>query len=280
MGEGIGRIPATTENKVVADGGSRRQRNSVVMLAGDGISTRIIYNALKERVPISTVVLEAPVSRLELLCRRRRRFGLPKVAGQVLFQLVIARLLRVAARGRIRDILQEAGIREIPMEPTAVHRVRSINSKNVIDLLRQLGPKVVLVNGTRIISDDVLSCVDAVFINVHVGITPCYRGVHGAYWALVERNYQGCGVTVHVVDSGIDTGSIIEQALIRPTARDNFATYPVLQTVTALPLVERAVNAALAGELRFRKTSDGKSQLWTHPTAGEYIWNRFRLGVK
>jgi len=136
------------------------------------------------------------------------------------------------------------------------------------------------VNGTRIISDDVLKCVNAVFINVHVGITPLYRGVHGAYWALVEGDHQACGVTVHVVDSGIDTGGIIEQALVRPTACDNFATYPVLQTVAALPLIERAVNAALTGNLRVRRAPEGKSKLWTHPTAGEYIWNRLRFGVK
>ena len=51
-----------------------------------------------------------------------------------------------------------------------------------------------------------LEAVPAVFLNTLAGITPSYRGVHGAYWALVQRQPDACGVTVHLVDAGIDTG--------------------------------------------------------------------------
>ena len=61
------------------------------------------------------------------------------------------------------------------------------------------------------------------------GITPLYRGVHGAYWALAEGRRDLCGVTVHRVDAGIDTGEVLAQVLIDPTPQDNFVTYPWLQ---------------------------------------------------
>ena len=43
-----------------------------------------------------------------------------------------------------------------------------------------------VVNGTRILSRRMLESIDAVFLNMHVGITPKYRGVHGGYWALAN----------------------------------------------------------------------------------------------
>ena len=49
-------------------------------------------------------------------------------------------------------------------------------------------------------------------VNVHAGITPRYRGVHGGYWALAERHPEWVGTTVHLVDPGIDTGAILAQA--------------------------------------------------------------------
>jgi len=70
-------------------------------------------------------------------------------------------------------------------------------------------PDVVVVNGTRIIAEKVLHSVPATFLNTHSGITPLYRGAHGGYWALVKKDRANCGVTIHVVDAGIDTGGIV-----------------------------------------------------------------------
>ena len=47
-----------------------------------------------------------------------------------------------------------------------------------IDELWRHSPRVVIVNGTRIIQERVLQSVDAIFLNTHAGITPMYRGVH------------------------------------------------------------------------------------------------------
>jgi methionyl-tRNA formyltransferase len=107
-----------------------------------------------------------------------------------------------------------------------------------------------------------------------------YRGVHGAYWALADGAPHACGVTVHLVDAGIDTGGILEQALIRPTARDNFVTYPLLQTAAALPLLQRVIRRGLKGALVVQPNPEGKSALRSHPTLLEYFWRCARDCVK
>jgi methionyl-tRNA formyltransferase len=126
----------------------------------------------------------------------------------------------------------------------------------------------------------VLNCVPAVFINIHAGITPMYRGVHGGYWALVEHNKEACGVTIHEVDTGVDTGRILGQTRISPNGVDNFATYGFLQLAAGLPLLKRAIRDACEGRLQPVAGPGGESRLWTHPTLGEYIYHRVKSGVK
>ena len=96
-----------------------------------------------------------------------------------------------------------------------------------------------LVNGTRIISKKTLESVPATFINIHTGITPAFRGVHGGYWAMATGKKNLFGTTVHYVDTGVDTGGIIEQVFIEPPKQDNFYTYPYLQYASVLPVLKK-----------------------------------------
>lgn len=50
------------------------------------------------------------------------------------------------------------------------------------------------------------------FVNTHPSLLPYNRGKHYNYWALVEGS--PFGVTLHRVDSGVDTGEVIAQQCI------------------------------------------------------------------
>jgi methionyl-tRNA formyltransferase len=132
--------------------------------------------------------------------------------------------------------------------------------------------------GTRIIGSETLKAVGAPFINYHAGITPKYRGVHGAYWARVSGDAEHCGISVHLIDAGIDTGPVLYHARIVPTAEDNFSTYPYLQLAAGLPLLSRAAKDALSGTLRPREVNL-PSRLWSHPTFWSYCANGLRCGI-
>ena len=109
---------------------------------------------------------------------------------------------------------------------------------------------------------------------MHAGITPMYRGVHGAYWAYALGDDSNAGVTVHLVDAGIDTGDVLYQANIEASDDDNFTTYPLLQIEAGLPHLIQAVDDALHDNLKPYK-AQGNSQLHYHPTIWGYLWNRF-----
>ena len=154
-----------------------------------------------------------------------------------------------------------------------------MNDPATWELVRSLAPRAVVINGTRILSQHTITALGVPILNTHVGITPMYRGVHGAYWALVHDDRAHCGVTVHHVDAGVDTGYILHQAVIQPTAADNFSTYPTLQMVSGSKLMVKAVREVIDGTTIPRKP-EGSDRRWEIPTLWQYLRNRSRSGVR
>ncbi|MEX2140288.1 MAG: formyl transferase [Pirellulales bacterium] len=251
----------------------------IVLLAGEGTPTCMVYHALRRRFGSAArleVILERPVSRLHLLKRRAKRLGLVPVLGHVLFMMLAVPLLRFQGRQRIEAIQALYGLDDSVI-PEPVLRVASANSAVVVERLRALSPSVVVVNGTRILKPEILSATGAPFINMHAGVTPAYRGVHGGYWALADGRPELVGTTIHLVDEGIDTGDIVKQVIFTPTAADNFATYPYLHIAMGLPALLDAVQAILSHQRPALCAPQTRiSRLWHHPT----LWSYLKVGCR
>lgn len=247
----------------------------VLLLAGQGDSTWVLANALADAGHDLRVVIEQPEPRGRFLRRRLRRLGPIQVAGQVLFALY-ARLVRFRTAARRKAILAAAGLDGTPADPGAYRSIRDAN--NAAGLIAKAAPDVMVVNGTRILSRTLLDSIEAPVLNIHAGITPAYRGVHGGYWALARGDRASCGVTVHLIDPGVDTGGIVAQTLIDPGPQDNFFTYPALQLAAGVPLLLDAVEAAQAGRLT-AKPATGVSHQYFHPTLWDYLAIGLRRGV-
>ncbi|MDQ4086450.1 MAG: formyl transferase [Pseudomonadota bacterium] len=247
-----------------------------LLCAADDMSAAVANALAREFGPIP-IVVEQKESRKTFLKRRIKRLGLAAVLGQVAFVAAVP-LLRRRSRARIEEIVAGGGLDLDRRIFDDALQVPSINGPEALEWLRRERPKVVVVNGTRIIARRVLDATDAVFINTHCGITPEYRGAHGGYWALYNSDPDHCGVTVHLVDAGIDTGGILAQARIEPTPRDNFVTYPYLQIATALPLLLREVRTALREGVA-PTPREAVSGMWYHPTLFQYLKQGLLRGV-
>ena len=252
----------------------------IIMLTGGSESSIYMYNALKKEFNISKIVLEGKEDKKKFLKRRIKRLGIMRVIGQVLFQLVIPPLQRKFSQNRIEEIKTKYGLDDEPFHNSEIKRFISVNSEECIDFLTAEEPDIVIVNGTRIISKKVLNSVNGNFINTHMGITPRYRGVHGGYWAIANNDKENCGVTVHLVDSGIDTGAILYQQIIGTTYDDNFSTYTYLQIGEGIKLMKKAISAATNKELKSHLVHSEFSKLWYHPTIWYYFYRWIFSGVK
>jgi folate-dependent phosphoribosylglycinamide formyltransferase PurN len=254
-------------------------KRKVVFLCGKSESSKQIYNGLKYKIKFDAVIIENPISKKKLFKRRIQKLGYSKTFGQVLFILIIPKLLNLFSRKQKEKIHKEFNLDSSPIDSGNIYEVKSANSEESLKLLTELNPDLIIVNGTRILSKKTLNTTSAEFINTHVGITPKYRGVHGGYWSLVNDDKNNFGVTIHKISEGIDTGEIIYQKIITPSKEDNFITYPLIQTAAGIELILKAFKDFKSDNLKSNNNIT-ESKLWHHPTLLNYIYFRLTKKVK
>lgn len=255
-------------------------RLKLILLARDSEMAAIIYNSISAEYKIEAVILEKAVSKTELFSRRRKKLGIVKATGQVLFMATIFPFLKRKSVKRKKQIFEQYSLDNTPIPEEKIQRIKSVNSDQCRKMLTSLNPDLVIVNGTRIISLKTLNSISQPFINIHVGITPRYRGVHGGYWAMVSGQKEFFGTTIHQVDAGIDTGKIIEQVFAEPEKKDNFYTYPFLQNAVALPKLKEVIrNFDVDKKLQFKDPVVSDSRLWYHPTLFQWLKNLNRSWI-
>jgi folate-dependent phosphoribosylglycinamide formyltransferase PurN len=259
-----------------ADPSLTRTTDVVLLTTGNDLG-KIAARRLAAAFPDMAIIVEQPVPRLDLVRSRIKRFGPVHVAGQLAF-ILVARAMHRASQRRIAEILQQNTLE--PCWPDGCERfaVPSANAPECVARLAALKPRVVLLLGTRVISRRTLAALPVPLINYHAGITPKYRGIHGGYWARTEGDLGNFGVTVHLVDTGIDTGAVLYQTRLVPAPADNYATFPYLQLAAALPLIEQAAHDAIAQKL-VPQAVDLPSRLWSHPTLWGYVAAGLRKGA-
>lgn len=100
----------------------------------------------------------------------------------------------------------------VPFPSRIVHRSLSgttINDSREVAEMVALHPDVVLVYGTGILHGEILDAFAGRIVNIHLGLSPYYRGSGTNFWPLVNREPEYVGATIHYIDAGIDTGPII-----------------------------------------------------------------------
>lgn len=106
-------------------------------------------------------------------------------------------------RGRVLKNLREVGrLYEFPVATCS-----NQNSSRAIAQLRQWSLDAIVFAGGNILRQGVLALPKLGVINVHLGLLPEIRGMSSPEWSLLQG--VPVGITVHYMDSGIDTGRIL-----------------------------------------------------------------------
>ncbi|MGC3873528.1 formyl transferase [Halomonas sp. GXIMD04776] len=262
------------------------RRPKVVMLCSFATSSFYIFNAIKKDVDIELVIYERPSGlinkarkKFKIIKNRSKRLGFNTVFGQLLFKVFETFYLNKKSKKRSNDVIAQYDLDDAVPEIENYRVISSVKDEKIINYVAEVGPDVVLVNGTGILSASIIDGIKCPIINTHVGITPKYRGSHGGYWALANDDIENFGVTVHLIDPGIDTGGVLYQERTRITKEDTFKTYPLHQIGIAMPLIVKSLYDAASDNLVV-KEKEKESFLWSHPTLFQYIRNWKEKGVK
>lgn len=91
----------------------------------------------------------------------------------------------------------------------------TINDETYYEEITSLDPDLLVAYGCSLIKDPLLSEYEGRFLNVHLGLSPYYRGTGTNFWPLVNGEPEYVGATFMHIDEGIDTGEIIHQLRAR-----------------------------------------------------------------
>ncbi len=260
-----------------ADMNSSAVKAPVVVMTEGGPHIWAIVNALADRVGPVGVILEEPESKRQLLLRRARRLGWPSAAGQ-LGTMVLTRLGKRFLSRHFDRLAAEEQLETRPRAGQAIVQVPSVNSPQCLQALDEIRPGVVLLAGCRLLSGATLAKIQCPVLNYHAGITPKYRGMNGGYWALASGDAANFGTTVHLVDTGVDTGGVVRQARGAPGRGDTIATYALRMAAFSRDICAEAVEDALDNRLAVFDPGLPSRQ-WYHPTIWRYLWTGIAKGV-
>lgn len=100
----------------------------------------------------------------------------------------------------------------IPDESKPVYIERGeINHIDNVEFISNLKPDLIISYGCSIIKSELLARFKGKFINIHLGLSPYYRGSGTNFWPFINKELQFIGTTFMYIDQGIDTGEIIHQ---------------------------------------------------------------------
>jgi len=252
---------------------SQSIRPRVVVLCGGSAGARYVLSQLGDVADVCAIVRERLTRRrrLGMLLRRARRLGWLHPLDRVLLALY-TRLVLHRRAAHCTEVVEVRNAQPASYDCPSLD-VRSINDPDVVQLLRAIRPDLVVVLGTSIIRHPVLESAP-LFVNLHAGITPLYRGAHGCFWAAARRDFDNVGVTLHVVDTGIDTGAILEQTRIEfDPDHDNFVTLLSKAHVASAHTIRSWIqdHAACLAQAPRIDAPAGPSRLYYSPGIRDYL---------
>jgi folate-dependent phosphoribosylglycinamide formyltransferase PurN len=126
------------------------------------------------------------------------------------------RISHLERRDRIENDFFGPFVRTAPDESNPVEVPRGdINGDQYYEEITELDPDLLVAYGCSIIRDPLLSAYEGRFLNVHLGLSPYYRGTGTNYWPLVNEEPEYVGATFMYLDEGVDTGDVIHQIRAR-----------------------------------------------------------------
>lgn len=124
-------------------------------------------------------------------------------------QLASTQWLKEATHGLVPNGNWPQGIPQL--------RTANVNDPATVERVRGLQPDLLVVYGTGLLRSPLLEIPARGTLNCHSSLLPHYRGARSEFWQCFNDDPRYVGITVHIVDTKVDTGDILFQHATRST---------------------------------------------------------------
>ncbi len=196
--------------------------------------------------PPAMILIAYPMS------TKRIRTILRSRGGSAIWRYLLRRDTGTAA-SLVQQAAQELGVNSASLRTWArQHGVRvvttgDLNSAATVREVEALSPDVTAYSGGGILRRPFIEATKRRILNAHSGPLPMVRGMNAMEWSLLLG--MPPGVTMHLIDEGIDTGAVAEWIPVRPEAGDRLDALRERLVLTGARAMVRWVQAAIEGRL-------------------------------
>ena len=223
------------------------------------------------------VVREPRSNRLARIRREVRRSGLVRLFDVLAFRLYYQ--LRFASRDRSWEARERAQLsRRYPRVRGDVPELITPdpNSREAEQFIRDCRPDLVVARSRVLLDEQVFSIPPLGTFVMHPGITPEYRNSHGCFWALANRDLARVGLTLLLIDQGVDTGAVFGYfTYAYDELRESHEVIQKRMLLENLDALRDRLLEVERGEAATIDTSGRASAAWGQPWLTKYArWKR------
>lgn len=137
---------------------------------------------------------------------------------------------------------------------------------------------IISVNYLFLIEGDIINHSNILTFNIHGSLLPKYRGRTPHVWSIINGENE-TGITAHIIDSGCDTGKIIEQIRIPIEQEDTGATILKKYKLLYYPLIKRVLDNIKENKIVLKEQNNLEASYYGKrtPLDGKINWNSSSL---
>jgi methionyl-tRNA formyltransferase len=154
-------------------------------------------------------------------------------------------------------------------------RVTSPEYSRFVQLVTELAPDLILCDSySMLLRPEILSVPRAGAVNVHGGLLPQYRGGNPVQWAIINDESQA-GVTIHYMDAGFDSGSVIAQRQVPVLFTDTWRDVMTRINAATEELLGEHIPPILSGTAKAVPQDPAQARHYRHrtPADGSIDWS-------
>ena len=163
---------------------------------------------------------------------------------------MIDRIVTVAGSERMvgTDLSSTCSLREqATLASIPVIAVRDLMDPMTIAVIRERRPDLLVLGGAPIINAELIESARLGVVNAHIALAPEVRGMDAVEWSLIEG--VPTGVTVMLVDEGIDTGPVLLRREVPAVPGDSLGSLRSRLEAEAQGMVVEAIRGLADGTL-------------------------------